>query len=172
MTSIREAYAKATHATHLRTTADKRGATDYLIASAWTPTRMGSLLRRLQGEWDVSAKKLRMSEADYTLLMSSLKTLPATIRAIEAWCERKEIPDGASVARKALHWWLDNTCLPCAGRGQVQIPHTPALGDTCKHCRGTGKRREPQEAWSVLEMISACLGKDVAKMREYLRDEL
>lgn len=172
MKSIRESYANATHASNLEVSTVRKGATDYLIASAWTPTRMGSLLRRLQGEWDGSAKKLRMTEADYVLLMSGLKTLPATIQAAEAWCAKKGVENGATVARKAIHWWLDNTCLPCAGRGRVQIPDTPALGETCRHCRGTGKRREPDGTLRVLEMIGACLGKDTAKMREYLRNGL
>lgn len=171
MKSIREGYATSINASSLKTAAETHGATDYLIASAWTPGHMGSLLRRVQGEWDGTAKKLRMEESDYVLLMAGLKTLPAAIHAAAAWCAKRGDTDPFKTAKDALHWWLDNTCHACHGRGSITIPGTPTLGETCKRCGGSGKRKEPANTHAALDMMVDSVGKDVAKMRNHLHEE-
>lgn len=41
---------------------------------------------------------------------------------------------------KVLAWYRFGTCQPCGGIGALVIPGTPVQGETCPHCRGTGKR--------------------------------
>lgn len=43
------------------------------------------------------------------------------------------------LARAVLGWYRHGTCQPCGGTGYKLIPGTPALGDECHHCHGTGK---------------------------------
>lgn len=167
--TIRESYAVATTATRINVEAHRRTAADYLIASGWTRSRMAYLLRRLQAEWDGAAKKLRMEEADYILLVGSLGTLKPAIEVAMGWCEKKEIEHGERVARAALSWWLDNTCHRCYGRGYKLIDGTPSLGMACDVCHGTGKRREPEAAYRVLDMFARCTGEDYSRMHGYLR---
>jgi hypothetical protein len=167
--TIREAYARATVAKRLEIDVDNRTAADYLIASGWTRSRMAYLLRRLQSEWDGAAKKLHMEDADYILLVGSLATLKPAIETAMGWCERKGIPHGERVVRAALSWWLDNTCHRCYGRGYKLIEGTPSLGMACDVCHGSGKRREPEAAYRVLDMFATCTGNDYSLMHVYLR---
>ena len=168
--SIRESYADAVHATNLKTTAERRGSPDYLIASAWTPSRMGSLLRRLQAEWDGSAKKPDMSETDYVLMVMSLKTLGEAIHSAEVWAVKKGIESPGESARRAVNHWLDSTCRRCHGRGQALVKDAarPTLGEQCRHCGGSGRRRDPHGAGPVLDMFAMCLALDKKKMQKTL----
>ena len=142
--SIRESYASATHASNLDVQARQKGAADYLIASAWTPSRMAYLLRRLQAEWDGSAKKPVMSDADFVLLVMNLKTLGQTIHAAEVWAARKAMQTPVESARKAVSHWLDSTCRPCEGRGYrlVTAAARPTLGEQCGMCGGSGRQEQ------------------------------
>ena len=141
--SIRESYASATHASNLDVKARQKGAADYLIASARTPSRMAYLLARLQAEWDGAAKKPVMSDADFVLLVMNLKTLGQTIHAAEVWAARKGLQAPVESARKAVSHWFDSTCRPCEGRGYrlVTAAARPTLGEQCGLCGGSGKAR-------------------------------
>ena len=168
--SIRESYASATHASNLDVQASQKGAADYLIASAWTPSRMAYLLRRLQAEWDGSAKKPVMSDADFVLLVMNLKTLGQTIHAAEVWAARKGMQQPGESARKAVSHWLDSTCRPCEGRGYrlVTAAARPTLGEQCGLCGGSGKARTGHEVARVLDMFGVCLALDKRKMQKSL----
>lgn len=166
--TIREAYALATASSSITVTTLHRTAADYLIASGWTPSRMGWILRRVQAEWDAAIGRRRMSEADFKLFVNALQTLPTARRMVTDWCARKGIAKPEEVAGAALRWWLDNTCQHCHGRGFDLIPGAPVLGSECRHCNGTGRRKEPANAYRVIDMFEECVGYDTAKMRGYL----
>ncbi len=44
------------------------------------------------------------------------------------------------LSEAVLGWYMKGTCQPCGGIGALVIPGTPVQGETCPHCRGTGKR--------------------------------
>lgn len=43
------------------------------------------------------------------------------------------------LAKAVLGWYRHGVCQPCGGTSYRLIPGTPALGDECPHCQGTGK---------------------------------
>jgi hypothetical protein len=43
------------------------------------------------------------------------------------------------LAKAVLGWYRHGICQPCGGTAYKLIPGTPALGDECSHCHGTGK---------------------------------
>lgn len=43
------------------------------------------------------------------------------------------------LSKAVLGWYRHGTCQPCGGTGYQLIPGTPALGDQCTHCHGSGK---------------------------------
>ena len=43
------------------------------------------------------------------------------------------------LSRAVLGWYRHGTCQPCGGTGFQRVPGTPALGDQCHHCGGTGR---------------------------------
>jgi hypothetical protein len=57
-------------------------------------------------------------------------------RTLKARFSDVELTD---LAKAVLAWYRHGTCQPCGGTGYQLIPGTPALGDECKHCRGTGR---------------------------------
>lgn len=47
--------------------------------------------------------------------------------------------EAGDLSRAVLGWYRHGVCQPCGGTAYQLIPGTPALGDECKHCRGTGR---------------------------------
>lgn len=57
-----------------------------------------------------------------------------------------------------LGWYRFGTCQPCGGTGYRLIPGTPALGDACPQCSGSGRlpfdKQFPQESREVARWLS------------------
>lgn len=50
------------------------------------------------------------------------------------------IASARAVAATVLHWWLDDVCRACGGRGYELVPGTQIVGDTpCQACGGAGR---------------------------------
>lgn len=62
------------------------------------------------------------------------------------------------LAKAVLGWYRHGTCQPCGGTGFKVIPGTPALGDSCPHCGGTGKipfdRQFPESVRELARWLS------------------
>ena len=171
--SIEERYLTATSTTNLRVTADRSGPADILIAASWSPTRVGSALIRLHGEWDSAEKRPRMSETDYILLRAKLKSLSSVLVQVVDYMVRRGMEDPEGRAGPIVGYWLDQTCHPCHGLKFLPIRGTPALsGMRCQACHGTGKGRPPFELLGgkeVLNWMDACVGAARASIRARLR---
>ena len=90
---VEEQYSQACTSSNLRCEADKRGATDVLIASGMSNSRIGGALMRLRSEFGSdSVPRRHATETDRRLLMARLKTLPTVLAAVTA---------------QAKHWGID-----------------------------------------------------------------
>jgi hypothetical protein len=162
--SIDERYASACNTTSLHVIADKGGAGDVLIASGWSPTKLGSALLRLHSEWDGTAKlpkvtpeaitqvartmqgtpaeklaKAQKIAADWhshecRLLAQRLKTLAAVREAATQRLNVWGAINAKDVAAEVLMHWLHPVCNVCAGQKFELIPGTPSL--STKACKG------------------------------------
>ena len=160
---VDERYTSATHATNLKVTADKTGSVDLLIASAWSPTRLGSALLRLHSEWDGSARPRRSTKDavnaladtmdghqhqrlakarkmadewylhEVALMMQRLKTLPTVRYQLTLQADRWLVDDPERTVAGILLWWLDHTCPHCAGLKFEKAPGAPSL--SARQCR-------------------------------------
>lgn len=118
---IQERYTQAVHASSLKVEANRTGSADTLIAVAWSQSRVGALLMRLQ------------TKADRTALEQAHQQLAQ--RAVAMGFERPDV-----VACAVLGWWLDHICKTCHGRKFEAIPDTPSLSKRpCKVCKGSGQ---------------------------------
>jgi hypothetical protein len=124
---LEQRYAKATQSSNLKCD-DRHHDTDSLAAVALSGEFGGLLFRvkysndatsfnRLQEEWRWHIKKRA---------------------AVDGWPEHiKE----QKVADDALHYWLNDVCPACTGKGHPTIKYTPVLDeDACTVCEGTGKK--------------------------------
>jgi hypothetical protein len=57
-------------------------------------------------------------------------------RTIRVTLSRVQADD---LSKAVLGWYRHGICQPCGGTGYQIIPGTPALGDQCTHCHGTGR---------------------------------
>lgn len=147
--TLEERYSLAIESRNLRV---KEGAchADILIAAGWAGHEIGSMLIRLQAEFDSAKAEMRGQGAnelvDKVLILSKLKTLPATKQALGRWAVRLATkrrfmkPDGdvLRLTGRALDVFLDPNCSHCEGRGKNGGYGLPEV--LCKPCRGTGKR--------------------------------
>ena len=126
--TLGERYSTATESSNLKVKETACDA-DILIAAGWAHEEIGSMLVRLQSEFDSAKSEMRGQGAtalvDQVLILSKLKTLPATKQALGRWAVRL-------ATKKAFmkpH---------CEGRGKNGGYGLPEV--LCKHCRGSGKR--------------------------------
>lgn len=167
--SITERYATAVGASTLEMDYDHAKPVDTVIASGWTHSRMGAVLRRLQVEWDSTGKPLKMTNKARRRTLQALRSWSQAVRMMGEWCDAKGIPEHVGLA--ALAYFVDDTCPKCYGRGFQVIPGTPSLSATpCNHCRGSGRMRPPDECARALRMFSGCVGADIVQMRGSLGD--
>lgn len=140
---VTELYTSATHASNLRVEADRNGPADLLIASGWSPSRLGSALLRLHSEYDGVEHPKRGTEIyvhEFTMMLGKLKSLPDVRYQLTMQAEKWQIADAGNVAASVLMWWLDKVCSKCHGVRFEVIPGTPSLsGRLCKRCHGTGE---------------------------------
>ena len=121
--TLEEAYESATDSSDLSLQLDKKGDADILIASGWSPVRLGSALARLHTKATLN---------DIVLILEQIA--------------RYTQPKGMSlvIPERVLAWWLDQNCKSCDGHGYTKVPGAPALSShQCQVCRGTGKRQTP-----------------------------
>lgn len=147
--TLGERYSTATESSNLKVKETACDA-DILIAAGWAHEEIGSMLVRLQSEFDSAKSEMRGQGAtalvDQVLILSKLKTLPATKQALGRWAVRLATkkafmkPDGdvLRLAGRALDVFLDPNCPHCEGRGKNGGYGLPEV--LCKHCRGSGKR--------------------------------
>lgn len=147
--TIGERYSTATESSNLKLKEASCDA-DVLIAAGWAHEEIGAMLVRLQSEFDSAKAEIRGQGAtalvDRVLILSKLKSLPATKQALGRWAVRMATkkafmkPDGdvLRLAGRALDVFLDPNCHHCEGRGKNGGYGQPEV--ICKHCRGTGKR--------------------------------
>lgn len=157
--TIAEQYSRAMRSTHLEVKPD-RGDLDMIVSAGVTAHResLGVLLYRTRAEFDAAkrdalraenmASRGEISEATSALAMVllELKTLRETKQALGDYAEKQatlhRVMLGprhiATIAGRALEWWLDPTCRHCQGRGFSGGNGTPILW--CQHCRSTGRR--------------------------------
>lgn len=184
-----EHYQTASNSSDLTVEADRRGAGDVLIASGWSPSRVGAALIRLRSEWDKAAKPRRLSEAQVAALaqrMPNPRGKPDIPRArVEAnlWYVRelrllatglqsRQVAIGhvtawavlkaipeAAVGPALLHW-LSPNCPRCDGHGRRKVPDQPALSaKVCYHCNGTGNTPQGQDARRIQVWLDECVSK-------------
>ena len=128
--SILDRYAQAQHSSHLTPKAKgTKSDLDVLTAAGMTGQRypLGLSLHRLK----FGADHAKRAECEAELYKQT-----------RAHMEAQRIRGKAKyVVQGVLSWWLNDTCQPCAGRGQVEIEGTARLsGRLCHCCAGSGKR--------------------------------
>ena len=159
---VEEQYGHACTSSNLRCEADKRGATDVLIASGMSNSRIGGALMRLRTEYGSDSVPRRSATAtDHRLLMARLKTLPTVLAAVTAQAKHWGIDRPEAVAMAVVSHWLDNVCRHCEGRGKKRIEGTPALSAiNCRHCHGGRVDLSHGSAGRRIEgFISDCLNR-------------
>lgn len=71
------------------------------------------------------------------------------------------------LAKAVLGWYRHGTCQPCGGTGFKVIPGTPALGDSCPHCGGTGRmpfdRQFPEDRRELARWLSGEIDRSQAE---------
>lgn len=148
--TLGERYSTATESSNLKVKETACDA-DILIAAGWSQEEIGAMLVRLQGEFDNAKSEMRGQGAtalvDQVLILSKLKTLPATKQALGRWAVRLATRakfmqpdcDVLRLAGRALDVFLDPNCPHCQGRGKNGGYGLPEV--LCKPCRGAGKRQ-------------------------------
>ncbi len=168
---VEELYTAAQNTTNLTVDPDERGAADFLIAAAWSPSRLGSAMLRLHSEWDAAAKPVKPTAASidaiastmgknargeaYAIamrwyegglinLLGKLQTLPHVRDQVAHKAEEWGYADAQTKASVIVKYWLDQTCHPCAGLKWRAVPNAPALSNRlCPSCGGTGLSMVP-----------------------------
>lgn len=169
---VDEQYTTAANAKSLLTVAHHAGAVDVLAAAAWSTSRLGGLLMRLQSEYDGGQRTRSTTRTDATLMTVRLRSLPQAIEqlAIRAAQWGMEAPEAR--AKAAILWWLDHVCRACHGRRWRTINDTPHLsGDNCPSCRGAGEIYLPygQDGRRLVGLIEECLNDDLDLTQQRLR---
>ena len=161
--TIGEKVAVACHASNLRDEADRASKTDILKALAWSKSRLGAGLMRLQSEYDAierprpltheamvslalsmkgtpkekqqkaKAEAAKWQSTEKALFLGKLKTLPAIVEQVALQCTRWNIPDPRKVATITVGHWLNQVCPQCHGLKFELIPNSPAL--SAKQCK-------------------------------------
>lgn len=153
--TIAERYVSATKSSNLRCdTGDDApmGDTAILIASGWSPARIGAALMRLHTKPD------RMGlEQVHTQLM------------VQAEVMGMERP--AAVSAAVLSWWLDRACKVCKGVRLEAISGTPSLSaNPCRSCDGTGQSKLAygDGGRDLLEWLENCKDHAAASIKKRL----
>jgi hypothetical protein len=186
---ITERYGVATQTSDLTVSGvdgARGGAGDMMIAAGWSPSRLGTALMRLHGEWDSAAKPPKVTATlvrALSLTVRDARGRPDTVRARQIaarWyanelrilalglrSRRTVIEElnawGAikgiapSVISAAVHHWLNHVCPVCDGHGLRRVPDQPALSARrCHDCRGTGEVTEPAGVARVIGYVEYC----------------
>jgi hypothetical protein len=111
----------------------RRTPADYIIASGMSGAHLGAALINLRSEYDSAGKPKQPGaemEAFYRRLQSYNTVYALLLEHVKG---RVNIHIPA-----ALHYWLDQSCPACTGRGLEVVPGTARLsGRHCKACAGT-----------------------------------
>ena len=187
--TIGEAYSSATESSDLRVRAERRGDVDTLIAAGWVLDGLGTMLYRLQVEFDSVRAVLRgpgpLSPIERFLILDRLKSLRPTRQALGACAvdqaERVRFyrpqRDVMRVTGRVLDVFLDPLCHHCEGRGFNGGTHRGEPQVLCRPCRGSGHRRdqigkdelERHFAAFMLAQLEAWIGEVDRIMLSYLR---
>lgn len=143
-----ERYQSATQTSDLSTRERVQGASDLLMAAAWT-SGLGVLLCRLAAEHDRmrgeigraagDRARLEMAFSRYTTFSAAKRSLIAFAKDLSAR-GKDQLPEkvvGRLVVR-ALAAWLAPACDSCTGRG-VTGGYDGVLRHVCRACSGSGK---------------------------------
>lgn len=155
---IEESYISTASSSNLRTEADKTGDADILIASGWSPARVGGALMRLHSEYGRVPRNA--TKTDHRLMMMQLKTLPYALDALANRAAGWNFERPSRVAMAVVSHWLDHSCRICDGQRFLRIKDTPVLSTKhCKSCHGVGKIALPygEAGRRVEEYMLGCL---------------
>ena len=170
--NVDELFISASHASNLKVEAEKKSPVDIIIAAGWSSSRVGMALLRLASEWDGAEKRPRMSETDYILLRSKLKSLTNVLAQVVAHMGKRGMDSPERNAGPIVGYWLDQTCHGCHGLKFLTIRDTPVLsGMRCRTCHGSGKGEVPAggQGKDVLNWMDACVGAARASLKARLR---
>ena len=155
--TIAERYVSATQSSNLRCeTGDDApmGDTAILIASGWSPARIGALLMRLH----TKPERMGLEQAHQQI----------AIQAARWGMERPE-----AVAASVLAWWLSHICGKCSGVRFELVPGSPALSNRhCKLCKGSGEVAIPQGGAGkrLVGFMDDCKARATDSIKRRLRD--
>lgn len=162
--SVRDRYARAVRADDLTPYRGSRFApADVLAAAGMAAQRreLGMLLQRLRAEPDPPAVAMRVAGE------ALAERLREAVRRREV---RRDGVDSGEVAREALAWWLEPTCLQCGGV-RFQAANGRLLARSCQACGGSGRRDEPAApaARWVIDLIQAQVARSEGEHRRAMR---
>ena len=129
--SFSDHYATAVHARSLRSQPDTtRSDSDVLGAAGLASKRV-----------PLGIGLLRLFSGDNNAAPQLVDILAGIARD---YCERERLKvrhiEQRDIAVVVLAWFRDSACHPCRGLGQLVIANTTTLRDTCKACKGTGRK--------------------------------
>jgi hypothetical protein len=134
-----------------------------LLAAAKMPREVtvnGETIKRTDKELIALAVKQANEwySNDLKILRLSLKSIVRVHELIQHWAKDKaQHPEKFAAIITA--YWLESICPACSGRGKEVIDGSPVLGEDCKVCNGTGKRKEPmgELGKEALSMMDECV---------------
>lgn len=160
---VDETYAVAVASENLRVQADRGGDVDCLIASGWSPSRVGALLLRLHSEWDGMGQQVvvggRMNGKVHSLL-SRLRSYSQALDQVTARLAEAGAEAAQAKAVAILAWWLCQVCPVCSGTKYEPVPGTGRLSArACRACHGTGMASVPcgQDGRAVANWMDQCV---------------
>lgn len=93
------------------------------------------------------------AEATIAILTEMAFKRARTLQVRFSWVELTDL------SKAVLGWYRHGICQPCGGTGYQLIPGTPALGDQCTHCHGTGRllfdRQFPESRRELARWLSS-----------------
>jgi hypothetical protein len=139
-----------------------RSNADILKAVAWSKSKTGFAIDRLQSEYasrDPQPNVVRLPSLSFVLCQVALQA------------KKNKIDDPETVAFKAIIYWLTIICQKCKGTKEETIPNTNRQsGRFCKACKGTGKKKpESANIENLSDYIQSCLDQKDIQARDTLR---
>ncbi len=139
-------YTTAVHARSLRSNPDTtRSDSDVLGAAGLASKRV-----------PLGIGLMRLFAGDNNAAPALVEILADTARD---YCEREKIKvrhvEQRDIAQVVLRWFRESRCDPCHGRGKLVIPGTTTLRDTCKACKGAGRKSFDRQFHGVLQLAIA-----------------
>jgi hypothetical protein len=116
--NVEETYISATVTSDLRVEGDRFGAGDVLIASGWSPTRLGGALLRLHTDWDRAEKPARVGFAAIERMAEEIRAddMKQQATAKRAGTPYQTPPPAMTRARSLAHDWYTQEMANLTGK--------------------------------------------------------